>query len=233
MATINTYLYQLQDEDLQQFDQQSSRMLPEQEQERAGRFSHLPSRHLYLAGRFLLRNLLSARLGLAPVEIVLSFGDKGKPALAGALASACHFNLAHSGDWLVLSVSDRSELGVDIERVRALPDMDDLARRIMHVEEHRVYQQLPSGARTHYFFRIWAAKEAFVKWSGRGIGFGLDRVWIDPHTQTLLKPNSAAKMRYLAAPFDFTAALVWAAQAEPVQHRQVRVISVFSPNVSK
>src|SRR5688500_20000806 len=62
----------------------------------ADEFSHVPARKQYIVSRGMLRQLLSAYIGVPPQEIQFTIEGAGKPVLAGE--RTVDFNLTHSGD---------------------------------------------------------------------------------------------------------------------------------------
>ena len=71
-------------------------LLPE-EQQRAARFVHAPSRNHFTITRGVLRLLLAQYLNTAPDRLELVSGKNGKPELAPPF-EALHFNVSHSHD---------------------------------------------------------------------------------------------------------------------------------------
>lgn len=87
-------------------------------------------------------------------------GEKGKPFFPGSPSH--HFNLSHSGEWVLCALSDEDEVGVDIETVR--PRGENLPRYVMSDGEFAAFD-----GSWEDFFRIWTLKEAFVKYQGGSI----------------------------------------------------------------
>lgn len=112
-----------------------------------------------------MRDLLSRRTGLAPSELKFSLGAHGKPYLTNA---PVHFNLSHSGDFVLCAVDDRP-IGVDIEAVR--PISPKLIDRVCNDEERAFV-----GGDERRFLQIWTAKEAIVKRSGVGLHGDLRKI---------------------------------------------------------
>jgi 4'-phosphopantetheinyl transferase len=121
-----------------------------------------------------VRALLAAYLD-RPVDTVrIERGEHGKPRLTGG---ELEFNLSHAGAALLLAVSRRIALGVDLESARRKTrPAAELARRFFTPAETAALESLPDELRQAAFLRLWCAKEAALKALGRGIGFGLDRV---------------------------------------------------------
>lgn len=112
-----------------------------------------------------LRELLSQATHLAPSELRFAVDAHGKPFLINA---PVHFNLSHSGDFVLCAVDDRP-VGVDIEAIR--PISPRLIDRVCNDEE-RAFVQGDGGR----FLRIWTAKEAIVKHSGVGLHGDLRKI---------------------------------------------------------
>jgi 4'-phosphopantetheinyl transferase len=152
-------------------------VLAQSELERAGRFRFERDRSRFVTGRAQLRHILSSYLQVEPGEIAFSYGSKGKPLLqsTGAL-SGLMFNLAHSQDLAVLAITRTQAVGVDIEKIRSMPNADDLVSRFFSSAEAATFRHLPDSVRAAAFFNLWTRKEAWLKATGEGIGGGLDQV---------------------------------------------------------
>jgi 4'-phosphopantetheinyl transferase len=95
--------------------------LTEEEIERAQRLRIPEKRADFTAARTALRVVLGDYLGSAPRQVELAYLPDGKPQLADPeMAAQLQFNLSHSGDWMLLALSNGIALGVDIERLRPL-----------------------------------------------------------------------------------------------------------------
>ena len=113
-----------------------SAVLSESERQRALRFKVDRDRRRFIVARARLRQLLAAKLGVDPREIELSNGANGKPHLAGRFAaSTLRFNVSHSDDIAVFAFCDGAEVGVDIEAVRPMNDVDEIAARVFSPAE--------------------------------------------------------------------------------------------------
>ena len=138
------------------------------EAEHATTMSEGPRRR-FVAARTRLRKLLAAYLSAEPASIELSYGAQGKPRLAGAYeASGLCFNLSHSSGHALFGFA-RSPLGVDLETMRPLANIDRLARRVLSDLECRELGRLPAAARERAFLACWTRKEAYAKAVGQGI----------------------------------------------------------------
>jgi 4'-phosphopantetheinyl transferase len=140
-------------------------LLDGEERERAARFRVEAARRRFVTGHVMLRRVLSDLTGVEPERLCFAFGEHGKPRL---LDGGPYFNLAHSGDAVVLAVAD-DEVGVDVEELRPLSSTDRLARRICTPRELGELLARGVGARSAALLRLWTAKEAVLKALGSGI----------------------------------------------------------------
>ncbi|MBP1737409.1 MAG: 4-phosphopantetheinyl transferase [Oscillospiraceae bacterium] len=75
-----------------------------------------------------------------------------------------HFNLSHSGPFLLLGLAD-TPVGVDIEVVR--PRRPSLPRFALTQEEYALFCQ--NGGGWKEFYLLWTVKEAYCKYTGDGL----------------------------------------------------------------
>jgi 4'-phosphopantetheinyl transferase len=152
-----------------------ARHLTGDETARAGRFVFERDRHRFVVARGVLRELLGACLGRPPGEIRFVYGAAGKPALTPpGDAGGLEFTVSHSGELALYAVARHRAVGVDVERVRALDDLEALAARSFSPAERRALMTLPAAQRPEGFFACWTRKEAFIKALGQGLSHPLD-----------------------------------------------------------
>ena len=122
-----------------------------------------------------MREILGGYTGIPPQDLVFSYGDKGKPELAGQTGSAgIRFNLSHSGERALLAVSQGLTLGVDIELVNPEFGGQEIAERFFSASEVRHLLSIPVPERAEAFFSCWTRKEAYIKALGDGLSVPLD-----------------------------------------------------------
>jgi phosphopantetheinyl transferase len=119
---------------------------------------HPARRKAALCGEYLARQMLAECSGLSPASFRILRTPQGKPYAEGL---PFHFNLSHSGPFLVCAVATHP-VGVDIE-VNTPPD-PRLARRLCTPSEQALLQ-----AGTLHLLELWTAKEAYFKAIGSGI----------------------------------------------------------------
>jgi 4'-phosphopantetheinyl transferase len=86
-------------------------------------------------------------------------------------------SLAHGGGWISVAASVTGRVGVDVETVRDVPP--SLARRCLSADERVWTEGAQESLRAERFFRLWTAKEAYVKATGEGLAVDPRDVRID------------------------------------------------------
>jgi 4'-phosphopantetheinyl transferase len=146
-------------------------VLSGEELARASSFVYDLHRSRYLAGRLALRELLGRYLDRAPSDVRFAYNSYGKPELPGETP---RFNIAHSDDLAVIGLTEHDRLGVDVERIRELRDVDGVARTVFSTRELDTFHELGDASKIQGFFNCWTRKEAFVKAVGEGLSHPLD-----------------------------------------------------------
>jgi 4'-phosphopantetheinyl transferase len=147
------------------------------ELDRAGKFRFDHHRNRFIAGRGCLRAILGRYLSNDPARIEFSYSRLGKTEFApGFDGLGLHFNVAHSEDLALFAITRLGPVGVDVECIRVVRDVDELVARFFSVRENGLFQKLASSEMPSAFFNLWTRKEALLKATGEGITGGLDRV---------------------------------------------------------
>jgi len=153
-----------------------AKSLAADEWERARRFRFDRHRRRYQVGRGVLRELLGAYLGMPAREVVFSYGPRGKPFLGGpaAVAGGLSFNLSNSHELALIGLLRGPEIGVDVELLKPMPDLEQIAERFFSVSERTALRALPADQKREGFFNCWTRKEAYLKAVGEGLAAPLD-----------------------------------------------------------
>jgi 4'-phosphopantetheinyl transferase len=131
-----------------------------------------------------LRRILARYAGLAPAAIRYRLGPKGKPHLE--CGPRLEFNLSHSGGLALAAVACSREVGVDVECVRPIPELLDIARRMFPRSDAEALVALAPPEREAAFFRCWTRLEARLKATGGGLD---DRLTLDGFAVVDLDPG--------------------------------------------
>lgn len=145
-------------------------LLSPDEEERAEGFYFERDRRRFIVGRAVLREVLGGYLGCAPRRVAFRYGANGKPELSWPPGGGLQFNLAHSEDVALCAVTAGGPVGVDVERVRDLPEWQHIADTCFSpVERARITAARPEERRRE-FFQAWTRQEAVLKATGVGLG---------------------------------------------------------------
>ena len=118
-----------------------------------------------------VRAVLSAALGVDPVEICYERSAAGKPRLVGA---ELEFSVSHSGSEIVIAVG-REEVGVDVETFGRERMCLEIAERYFPRAEARWLAARPKELVSKSFLRLWVSKEAALKCLGTGLAGYIER----------------------------------------------------------
>jgi 4'-phosphopantetheinyl transferase len=140
---------------------------------RAERFRLPHLQVAYVVTHGVLRLLLAGYLSANPAELHFGYNEQGKPHITDPDCNL-RFNLSHSGALGTCAFAMDCEIGIDIEQIRAMPDLFDIARRFFSPEECKDLETVPPHAREAAFFDCWARKEAYIKAIGGGLSVPLD-----------------------------------------------------------
>jgi medium-chain acyl-[acyl-carrier-protein] hydrolase len=141
-------------------------LLSPDELQRADAFVQAPDRARYTVTRAALRILLGRYGNLSPERIEFSYSAHGKPSCPKL--QPIEFNIAHSGSFGLMAITRGQSVGVDIERIRALPDVLAIGKQVFTFSELNALAQRPPDQQLNSFFDLWSRKEAYLKCSGEG-----------------------------------------------------------------
>lgn len=144
--------------------------LSSDETERARRFHFERDQRRFVIGRALLRRLLERYTGNDARNLEFSYSDRGKPSLVQhGEARPLFFSLSHSHELVLYGFRREDPLGIDVEYLRSMRDIDALATRFFSEGEARLVRSAKGSRKQECFFTIWTVKEAYVKATGEGL----------------------------------------------------------------
>lgn len=197
-------------------------VLSKEELKRAARFRFEDDRLRTLVGWGLLRIVLGRILGKDPRGIEFTENEFHKPLLRNGPS----FNMAHSGETVLLGVAADGRLGVDVEALLPIRDLDGLAATVFSERELSAFLSLPGPDRLLAFYRGWTRKEALLKAMGGGLSIPLKQftVSLEPKiSDALLWVDLTAEketpwyIRPLPEEPDALSAIAWDRPVEEVQ----------------
>lgn len=152
--------------------EQSEDLLSEDERARADRFHFEQDRRRFVLRRGLLRMILGQYLQVESACIRFAYGAFGKPVLSFPIATGAtglHFSVSHSAGLVLFAVTAGTPVGIDVERIRVIPEAGSIVARYFPSQDAAHWQALPCNERPAAFLRQWTREEALLKASSRGI----------------------------------------------------------------
>lgn len=151
--------------DISQFNQLSRflKIVSDERRRRVASYRFSVDKIRCLIAELLVRHLLAEHFGVNPTSLLIRYSRYGKPYLEN---SNIHFNISHSGDWVVCAMGD-SEIGVDIEVMKQI-DFHAVYHYFSNTEIERL-DAVDLVTNPDAFYQIWTLKESYVKYLGLGL----------------------------------------------------------------
>ena len=154
--------------------------LPLSERIRADKYHYQIHKNRYIIQHTLLRLIIGHYQGIGFFEGEFYLGEHRKPYLSGINGkdTIC-FNISNSDSMGIFAFSKNLEIGVDIELVRDIPEMDKIVEQFFSAKEKDFLRSLPENRKKKAFYSCWTRKEAFLKAIGDGLVQSLDKFDLD------------------------------------------------------
>ena len=143
------------------------------EQQKANSFHFEKDKNNYIKSHAALRKILSKYYFINPIDICFSYTKYNKPYISDNQHNL-HFNLSHSNDMAIVAIIKNHPLGVDVEYIKPVDDINDIVENFFSNQEKIKFLLLPGEKKLEAFYTIWTRKEAFVKAVGNGLSYPLD-----------------------------------------------------------
>jgi 4'-phosphopantetheinyl transferase len=130
-----------------------------------------------------------------------------------------HVSLSHADAVVAAALCWDGPVGVDVERLRPLPDRGALARTALAASEQQAVDRLPEALRDAQALRFWTRKEAVAKALGTGLGTDLRGIVTTADGAVVSLPDECG---------DTTA---WTLADVPVRDGVIASVTVRAPGV--
>jgi 4'-phosphopantetheinyl transferase len=144
-------------------------LLAPDEAARAARFHFDVHRHEYIVTRALVRTVISEYRDGPAESWRFTANAYGRPALT--TPNGLVFNLSNTTSLVVCAVSERRELGVDVEPLARAPDILEVADTVFTTSELAELRSMDRMRAADRAVSLWTFKEAYMK--ARGMGMSL------------------------------------------------------------
>jgi len=130
--------------------------------------------------RACLKLLVADRLKIDPGRLLVVRDGSRKPYVTAGAIDYRSFNVSHSFPWSLIACADKGHIGVDVEAIRPMDDVENLAELTMSPAELEYLKGLPAVDQGPAFLKSWTQKEAVMKVLGIGVTVPLRDIHIDP-----------------------------------------------------
>jgi 4'-phosphopantetheinyl transferase len=146
-------------------------LLNSAERQQEDRFCFDADKRRYLVTRALVRTVLSRYISVRAEELTFATGPNGQPKLSsyGSLAQHIRFNISHTSELVILGVSNRCAIGVDVENCHSCRPVKAMASRFFARDEIVELSALPLSGQLMRFYECWTLKESYIKARGKGL----------------------------------------------------------------
>ncbi|HXX21319.1 MAG TPA: 4'-phosphopantetheinyl transferase superfamily protein [Candidatus Acidoferrum sp.] len=138
-------------------------LLSSEEIRRARSFRFLGDRNRFVVAHGFVRRVLSAVTGVECRDLEYAYEAEGKPRLRDR---QIEFSLSHSDDLAVLAVSRSVRVGVDVEKLLSIEELNFVASKYLPKNDFYAICQAPARERSQLFLRFWTRRESLIKAAG-------------------------------------------------------------------
>jgi 4'-phosphopantetheinyl transferase len=163
----------------------------EYKRKRIKRYHNFIDSQRVLVADVLLRQVLCSKLGIKNRDLIFYFNECGKPFLKN---SDIHFNISHSGEWIVCAVS-YCRVGIDIEQIKLI-DFVSIASSFFSDIELQDLMEIEETSRLFYFYDLWTLKESYIKAVGKGLSIPLNSFTVRKNCNSIILRNEKESATY-------------------------------------
>ena len=149
--------------------------LSSEEHKRAYRYRFEKDKIHFILSHGILRTLIGHYISKPADQLEFVREDHGKPRLRNEFGKqSIHFNFSRSGTIALYAFTRDQEIGVDVEKIRNVSDMELIVQHYFSKREKSEFFTLPECEKKTAFFNCWTRKEAYIKAIGTGLSHPLD-----------------------------------------------------------
>ncbi|MDX2360188.1 MAG: 4'-phosphopantetheinyl transferase superfamily protein [Crocinitomicaceae bacterium] len=120
----------------------------------------------YTMSQGVLRILIANYLSIDIKEVELGRRSKGKPFCKND--ESLFFNISNSGGLCVFAFSRDNEVGLDLEKIRPLNDLEEMINKNFSNQEQSYIRRTKDETLRRFYF-YWTIKESYLKAIGEGM----------------------------------------------------------------
>jgi len=166
---------------------------------RAKKINHLRRRKEFIVARQLTRQTLSKVYAnqdnssftkegqgayMAPADWNIQETSLGKPQITNENIQNLNFNISHSDQYLVIGITKREKIGIDIEPIQPAL-VDPFPAQLFSKNEIEKLKSLKTNEQPKFFTKLWTSKEAIAKYTGVGGAVDFSKIGIKSKNKSL------------------------------------------------
>lgn len=136
------------------------------------KYRNVQDRQRHLFGKLLLQKALFDQGYSTTILENINLTKYQKPFLNDRIS----FNISHSGEYVVCAISNTTEIGIDIELKKSIPNIIDY-KYIFSEKEFASINTSQNAA--DKFYQLWTRKESILKADGCGLVDNLSELCVD------------------------------------------------------
>ncbi len=140
-----------------------------------------------LIGKLIINKLLIEEGYPQNIYSFMKKNNWGRPYLNNDI----HFNISHSGNFVLGALSKTTNIGIDVEEIRIL-DTKDMDQIFSGTEKREI---IGNEINFNLFYSLWTKKEAVIKANGKGLNIPLNEVEVNE--ETAVCENETWKLRQI------------------------------------
>ncbi|WGH74219.1 4'-phosphopantetheinyl transferase superfamily protein [Tenacibaculum tangerinum] len=134
---------------------------------------------LSLLGRLLLKEGLENYFNSDYIDSDVEYMQYAKPYFK---SKKYHFNISHSGNIAVCAISEKKDIGIDIEMIKSI-DVEHFKNQMTNYELNKIEEGVKMNLER--FYSYWTEKEAVIKSNSRGLHIPLKSFEIKSNKTTI------------------------------------------------
>lgn len=167
------------------------KILTQKEVEQCQRFRCRAIQKRFIYSRSFLRCVLGKYLEIDAQKICIQNTKYGKPYMRPVGENTIvQFNLSHSGNLIIYCFTSGHVIGIDVENIHPIEEMDTIITHFFSSEENRFIYDLHPRQRLDGFYYCWTRKEAYMKANGKGFSLPLNSFTVPIYTDNLSHQNN-------------------------------------------
>lgn len=164
---MNIYLLTLLKDKWDCEEELLAQYVSEERRKRCQKYKFDKDRLLCLYAELLLRYVLIKEFSVSGETAEIGISNYGKPYLISE--KEIYFNYSHTYNTILLAISDKNAVGVDIEYIEDRAPLDIMDVLYNDSEIDYIMNAKDMLDRKHRFYEIWTKKEAYTKKEGVGL----------------------------------------------------------------